>query len=114
MTTMTVDAGWVADAECRGKADDPERVTVDLCRACPVADECLADALLLEENWRYSRIYYRGGVTGPDRHRHMLAAHGDPVAAFETLVAFRDARTASVEANRRRDRHRNRGRKTTA
>jgi len=76
-----VSESWHLQAKCRdldpdlafARADSPEikQFIGELCRRCPVAEECLSFALRIESRLRtgQSRFGVYGGLTGEERAR---------------------------------------------
>lgn len=98
---------WRRSALCaREEVPDPEEVTVDHCRRCGVAEACLRDALAVEDDFAYARMYRRGGVSGAARHRAMRATGLDIDAAFDMLWAAEKAQQERNRIDRHTDRRR--------
>jgi len=79
--------GWRHRADCRNLAPGPflgRRLSATakrVCAACPVADDCLVDALRHESIGVASRAGVFGGMNAPERERfaQLLMAEGIPV-----------------------------------
>jgi hypothetical protein len=86
-TTFNASSTWRDLAACRGR---PTRYWFDhataavaqaVCRACPVCQECLVEALEVEQADTYGRAQgVRGGLTGRDRDR-LQASRAPSVAS---------------------------------
>jgi WhiB family redox-sensing transcriptional regulator len=69
---------------------EPEPEAERLCSGCPVRDQCLSDALRLRDVHGY-----RGGKTGPERHRMLKGSpRRDVLADIRRLKALRWSKKA--------------------
>jgi Transcription factor WhiB len=78
--------GWRNRADCRALAPAPFAARLGtaakrICAACPVADDCLVDALRQESLGVASRANVFGGMNATERERfaQLLMAEGIPV-----------------------------------
>jgi hypothetical protein len=76
---------WWKDAGC-SEVDDPADVRIDMCRNCPVLEDCLMDALSFEAGKaRWAFYYLRGGCSPGQRSAALDESHHDEAAAFVHL-----------------------------
>ncbi len=81
---MPNDLRWASAALCRDYFEEPEEVTVEVCRSCPVWIECLAEAVHSE--WDdYLTFFLRGGRSAATRKARMRWA-SSPEEAIEALI----------------------------
>lgn len=100
-------AGWRNLAACRGAdpnlfTDGPFGEAIAVCDTCPVADDCLIDALLVERHLNSNEIFGVRGGQRPDVRARFFRQHPDRRQA-------RKAATAQCGTDSGYGAHRNRG-----